>query len=281
MNEEIEQRMAGEGLEEEEAQSKKIDGDTGEAELTRNSVNANDSLKIHLIKPDRTDDVEESDEETKEDEDPETSPWPCSEKFFISESSEFRKRWEIAIMVLALYNATLIPLQLFFQPNPGFIDNDYIKCTDAVVDLLFLIDIIFEFRTTRQEPTEISPNGRADGHVIAKKYIKDRFILDLISSVPFNALFNTDTVFLDLLGLLKLLRIGRITPIIRKMNAPQHIKVYLQMGRMFLFILIALHVLCCIWHAVVSTEEAWVQNMDFMYVYQDRAYQSYWEDEEG
>ena len=84
-----------------------------------------------------------------------------------------------------------------------------------------------------------------------------------------------------MLGLLKLLRIGRISPVIRKSNAPQNIKVYLQMARMFLFILIALHLLACGWHYVVAIDQGWVQNMDFMYVAQDRAYQSYWEDAEG
>ena len=99
-----------------------------------------------------------------------------------------------------------------------------------------------------------------------------RFVLDFISSVPFNALVKTDTIFLDLLGLLKLIRVQRIAPVIRKSNAPQSLKVYLQMTRMFLYILIALHLLCCIWHAVCVSNEGWVQNMDFMYVYQDRAY---------
>lgn len=84
-----------------------------------------------------------------------------------------------------------------------------------------------------------------------------------------------------MLGLLKLLRVGRISPVIRKSNAPQNIKVYLQMARMFLSIIIALHLLCCCWHALVTINEGWVQNMDFMYVQQDRAYQSYWEDAEG
>lgn len=66
---------------------------------------------------------------------------------------------------MALYNAALIPLQLFFQPNPGFIDNDFIRCSDSIVDLLFLIDIIFEFRTTgldMKSGTEIR-----DPHIIA------------------------------------------------------------------------------------------------------------------
>ena len=53
------------------------------------------------------------------------------------------------------------------------------------------------------------------------------------------------------------------------------------MTRLLLYILIALHLLCCLWHFVVTTNEGWVQNMDFMYVNQDRAYQSYWEDAPG
>ena len=113
------------------------------------------------------------------------------------------------------------------------------------------------------------------------KYLGGRFILDFISSVPFNALFAQDTLLLDMLGLLKLTRVGRIWPVIRKSNASQNIKVYLRMAMMFLAILIALHLLACLWHFFVVIEQGWVQNMDFMYVAQDRAYQSYWEDAEG
>ena len=165
---------------------------------------------------------------------------------------------------MALYNAFIIPLQLFFDPKPGIIDNDIIRCSDAVVDLLFLIDIIFEFRTTYLD-TKLGSEV-LDPHLIGVRYLKGRFMVDLISSVPFNALFNADTTLLDMLGLLKLTRVGRISPVIRKSNAPQEIKVYLQMARMTLLIFISLHVLCCVWHYVVGLNEAWVQNMDFMYV---------------
>lgn len=81
----------------------------------------------------------------------------------------------------------MIPLQLFFDPNPDFIDNDFIRCSDAIVDLLFLIDIIFEFRTTFLD-TKRGSEVR-DPHRIAVKYLQGRFLIDFISSVPFNALF--------------------------------------------------------------------------------------------
>ena len=71
------------------------------------------------------------------------SAWPCIRPWLIQENGTFRKYWEIAVIFLALYNALMIPLQLFFIPNPSFIDNDIVRISDAIVDLLFLIDIIF------------------------------------------------------------------------------------------------------------------------------------------
>jgi len=138
--------------------------------------------------------------------------------FFIQETGEFRKYWEILVICLALYNALVIPIQIFFQPNPVWVSTDAIRCTDAVVDLLFLIDIIFEFRTTYLEP-KLGVEVREPG-LIAKRYIQGRFFIDFISSVPFNALFEANTVFLDLLGLLKLLRVTRIGKTIRGSNVP-------------------------------------------------------------
>jgi hypothetical protein len=125
--------------------------------------------------------------------------------FFIQETGEFRKYWELLIICLALYNALVIPIQIFFQPNPIWVSTDAIRCTDALVDLLFLIDIIFEFRTTYLEP-KLGVEIREPG-LIAKRYLRGTFFLDFVSSVPFNALFESNTVFLDLLGLLKLLRV--------------------------------------------------------------------------
>ena len=142
---------------------------------------------------------------------------PCVPPYFIQENGTFRKYWEIIVIFLALYNAFMIPLQLFFDPNPDFIDNNIVRCSDAIVDLLFLIDIIFMFRTTFLEP---GGEEVRDPWKIAKAYLRGRFWLDFISSVPFNALFGKSSLLLDMLGLLKLTRVSRIAPTIRKSNAP-------------------------------------------------------------
>lgn len=53
---------------------------------------------------------------------------------------------------------------------------------------------------------------------------------------------------------------------------PHDVKVYLKVVMMAVFLFVFIHVLSCVWFAVVSKQERWVQNMDFMYVLQGQAY---------
>ena len=63
----------------------------------------------------KTDDADETEEDLGEKELESKPAWPCQpSKFFIRENGTFMKYWEIIIIFLALYNAILIPLQLFF-----------------------------------------------------------------------------------------------------------------------------------------------------------------------
>ena len=46
-------------------------------------------------------------------------------------------------------------------------------------------------------------------------------------------------------------------------------------------LLVVMHVLGAIWFSLVVSSQKWVQNMDFMYNYQDDAYQGYFEGDEN
>ena len=50
---------------------------------------------------------------------------------------------------------------------------------------------------------------------------------------------------------------------------------------MALILFISIHVLSCIWFTIASTQERWVQNMDFMYVQQNKAYQGFFEGDDA
>lgn len=131
-------------------------------------------------------------------------------KFIISGSSKFIKQWSNMVILLAMYNSVTIPIAIFYgDKGPSIIQSEMIAFIDALVDLIFLIDIILTFRTTYLDTT--LGREETDTHKIAKTYLKGSFTIDLASSVPFGA-FVPDSLpevksILNLLGLLKLLRI--------------------------------------------------------------------------
>ena len=106
LNDDIEDRIAGGAVEEEaESPSKKIDDGVKESTLALKD----DETDTHG-KQGKTEDAEESEEEVGDHEPDPIPAWPCQPPFFIQENGTFRKYWEIIIIFLALYNATLIPL---------------------------------------------------------------------------------------------------------------------------------------------------------------------------
>ena len=93
------------------------------------------------------------------------------------------------MILLAIYNSLVIPMQIFYKEKAhSALSGTSVKVIDAIVDLLFLIDIIITFRTTFLDP-KLSIEVR-DPHVIGLRYLKSSFFIDLISSVPFSSLFK-------------------------------------------------------------------------------------------
>ena len=90
-----------------------------------------------------------------------------------------------------MYNSILIPMQIFYKSElHSSLSGEAVTIIDALVDLFFLIDIIITFRTTYLD-SELSMECR-DPAKIRSRYLRGQFLLDFISSVPFNALFQID-----------------------------------------------------------------------------------------
>lgn len=189
-----------------------------------------------------------------------------------SGSGKFVRYWNNLIILLAMYNSALIPMQIFYKKQlHSSLQGDAIAFIDALVDLVFLIDIIIIFRTTFLDP-KLSIEIR-DPHVIGMRYIRGSLALDLISSVPWSSIFTSASGgfadLLDALGLLKLLRLSRLLKTVQRSNLAQDIKVYLKVMMMAILLMVLIHLLSCIWFSITNIDQRWVQNMDFMYVYQE------------
>jgi hypothetical protein len=133
-----------------------------------------------------------------------------------------------------------------------------------MIDFIFLIDIIFNFRTTYVN----SLNGLEvlEPKKIAINYLKQwRFYTDLLSIIPFEVIYELATKskskgfkIFDLLKLIRLLRLGRI---ITYMKFKQNAKIGFRIVWLLLLYLLISHWIGCLWYMVVNNT-AWIPPKD-------------------
>lgn len=112
-----------------------------------------------------------------------------------------------------------------------------------IIDSCFGIDILINFRTTYiVDATGIE---LTNPKLIAFHYLKGRFIVDMLSTVPFDSLFSGLTgssgKLSSLLSLLKFFRVLRLTKIISYLNASENIKHSLKIFKLLFLLLVYIH----------------------------------------
>ena len=108
-------------------------------------------------------------------------------------------------MLCAVWNCITIPMIVAFPES--FFTHLSFTIFDWVVDVIFLLDIIVNFRTTYLNTK--TGDEVINGWMIARNYLKTRFIVDLLATIPFDTIGNAfiskeNTQLLEVFGLLKL-----------------------------------------------------------------------------
>lgn len=103
---------------------------------------------------------------------------------------------------------------------------------------MFLLDIFINFRTsfinqyTGEEVLYLCD--------IAKSYLSGRFWIDLLATIPFDligvAILGGGASELELFGILKLVRIARLSKIISYLNVKEDVKLVLKLGKLIFFL---------------------------------------------
>lgn len=154
-----------------------------------------------------------------------------------------RIRWEILIVLIATFNGFVLPYQVAFLTHYG--SFDYYDIIDIVIDIIFWIDILINFRTTYLDTK--SSEEIMDAKMIALKYVRGRFWIDLLSVLPVNYLEyiipDASTSTLQFLGLLKLVRIVRFGKLITFLNLMHEIKNTLKIVKLVFYLVIFCHVI--------------------------------------
>uniref|UniRef100_H3DGF6 Potassium voltage-gated channel subfamily H member 7 n=1 Tax=Tetraodon nigroviridis TaxID=99883 RepID=H3DGF6_TETNG len=207
---------------------------------------------------------------------------PRIDKFTILHYSPFKAVWDWLILLLVIYTAILTPYSAAF-PYP-------LNVVDLIVDIMFIIDILINFRTTyvNQNEEVVSDPAR-----IAIHYFKGWFLIDMVAAIPFDLLIfgsgsdelcsrhlgdpvisdschlpppplkSTNTHFsygtTTLIGLLKTARLLRLVRVARKLDRYSEYGAAVLMLLMCIFALIA-HWLACIWYAIGNVEMSYLEH---------------------
>lgn len=116
---------------------------------------------------------------------------PDIHKWIMLHYSPFKAGWDWVILLLVLYTAIFTPYSAAFLLNElaengrhvcGYTCNP-LNIVDAIVDVLFMVDIVISFRTTY-----INHNDEVVTHPkhIAIHYIKGWFLIDMVAALPFD-----------------------------------------------------------------------------------------------
>lgn len=94
---------------------------------------------------------------------------------------------------------------------------------------------------------------------MAKNYLKKRFFLDLIATLPFDIMVqkqdsDIESNWTAIFELFKLGRLLRITKIVQFLRAFKSIKGSILVLKIIIFLLIYLHCYACIWWLIVSRD---------------------------
>lgn len=197
---------------------------------------------------------------------------PRIHRWTILHYSPFKAVWDWLILLLVIYTAVFTPYSAAFllketedgsqAPDCGYACQP-LAVVDLLVDIMFIVDILINFRTTYVNANEevVSHPGR-----IAVHYFKGWFLIDMVAAIPFDLLiFGSGSE--ELIGLLKTARLLRLVRVARKLDR------YSEYGAAVLFLLMCTfaliaHWLACIWYAIGNMEQphmdshiGWLHNL--------------------
>ena len=170
--------------------------------------------------------------------------------------------FEIFVIILAIYNCYGIPFEICFKPK--IMDSSGFLILNSIIDVIFGIDIIVQFKTTYYD--SMSGDEIFDKEMIKWNYLQGRFFIDILATVPLEnigMIFTEEkSTILPLFSLLKLIRVTRLGRIIEKMNVKKHIKLMMKLAQLIFFLIMYIHCLACVWYLIVSIEEQWIPPLE-------------------
>ncbi|KAK5884631.1 hypothetical protein CesoFtcFv8_018432 [Champsocephalus esox] len=180
--------------------------------------------------------------------------------------------WDWLILLATFYVAVAVPYDIcFVSHDEGSSYHSLVSRStmgsDIAVELLFILDIILNFRTTY-----VSQSGQVvyDARSIFLHYCTTWFFVDLIAALPFDLLYAFNITVTSLVHLLKTVRLLRLLRLLQKLDRYSQYSAVVLTLLMSVFALLA-HWMACVWYIIgrkeiessnpVTWEIGWLQEL--------------------
>ncbi|XP_068161061.1 potassium voltage-gated channel subfamily H member 4 [Antennarius striatus] len=179
-------------------------------------------------------------------------------RFILLHYSVSKALWDWLILLATFYVAVTVPYNVSFTPYDDTVTAERSTIvSDIVVEMLFILDIILNFRTTY-----VSQSGQVvyESRSICIHYATTWFFVDLVAALPFDLLYAFNITVTSLVHLLKTVRLLRLLRLLQKLDRYSQYSAMVLTLLMSVFALLA-HWMACIWYMIgrkeIETNQNW------------------------
>ncbi|XP_008111622.2 potassium voltage-gated channel subfamily H member 4 isoform X1 [Anolis carolinensis] len=172
-------------------------------------------------------------------------------RFILLHYSVFKALWDWLILLATFYVAVTVPYNVCFTDTEDSLATARSTIvSDIAVEMLFIVDIILNFRTTY-----VSQSGQViyEPRSICLHYVATWFFVDLIAALPFDLLYVFNVPVTYLVHLLKTVRLLRLLRLLQKLDRYSQYSAMVLTLLMSMFALLA-HWMACIWYVIGRQE---------------------------
>ncbi|KAM3598541.1 uncharacterized protein V6R79_019215 [Siganus canaliculatus] len=176
-------------------------------------------------------------------------------RFILLHYSISKALWDWLILLATFYVAVTVPYDICFVSHDKDSDRPSLSnrstlASDIAVEMLFILDIILNFRTTY-----VSQSGQVvyDARSIYVHYCTTWFFVDLIAALPFDLLYAFNITVTSLVHLLKTVRLLRLLRLLQKLDRYSQYSAVVLTLLMSVFALLA-HWMACVWYVIGRKE---------------------------
>ncbi|PWA13780.1 hypothetical protein CCH79_00017116 [Gambusia affinis] len=187
-------------------------------------------------------------------------------RFILLHYGTFKAGWDWLILLATFYVAVTVPYNVCFSGgrDEGGASRNPPSVSDILVEILFILDIMLNFRTTF-----VSTSGQVvyDARSICVHYVTTWLFVDLVAALPFDLLYAFNVTVNFRVHLLKTVRLLRLLRLLQKLERYSQYSAVVLTLLMSMFALLA-HWMACVWYYIGRKEIESLGSSDIGWLYE-------------